>query len=105
MVLLHCEQCGCSGGLGMGWASFVRGDPDDTDDGSWIGAYCPRCAVARFGYGRGTAEKHVCVWDPPPNGRDRPLATSSGGETLRAAVRRPGEVERTTLVTGIAGRG
>ena len=80
MVLLHCEQCGCSGGLGIGWVSFVRGDPDDTDHGSWIGAYCPRCAVARFGYGRGTAEKHVCVWDPPPNGRDRPLATSRGGD-------------------------
>ena len=42
VVLRHCEQCGCSGGLGVGWVSFVRSDPDDPGDRSWIGAYCPR---------------------------------------------------------------
>lgn len=87
----------------MGWVSFVRGDPDDTDDGSWISAYCPPCAVARFDYGHDTAENTSASGIRPPTdvmGRSQ----RRGEGTLRAAVRRPGEVEGTTLVTGIAGR-
>ena len=49
-AMLHCEQCGCSGELGMGWVTFVRADADEGDDTPWTGEYCPPCAAARFGY-------------------------------------------------------
>lgn len=61
-----CEQCGCSGGLGMGWVSFVRAELFDSDDESWCGAYCPPCAAARFGFRTAAAETYICVWEPLP---------------------------------------
>jgi hypothetical protein len=94
--MLHCEQCGCSGRRGVGWVSFVRSEPDDTDDRSWIGAYCPRCAEARFDYGRDAAEKHVCVSDTPQTDvTGRSLRQGEG--TLRAAIRRLGEADQISM--------
>lgn len=62
--MLVCEQCGCSGELGMGWVSFVRGDLDEVE-AAWTGAFCPPCAAARFGHRPDLAEHYVCVWEPP----------------------------------------
>lgn len=62
---MHCEQCGCSGKLGMGWVTFVRADFDETGNEPWTGEYCPPCAAAQFGYRSEAAENYVCVWDTP----------------------------------------
>ena len=62
--MLHCEQCGCSGELSMGWVTFVRADADEGDDTPWTGAYCPPCAAAQFGYPPDVAQDYVCVWGP-----------------------------------------
>lgn len=61
--MLNCEQCGCSGELGMGWVSFVCSDVDEDDNG-WTGAYCPPCAAAEFGYRPDRAENYVCAREP-----------------------------------------
>jgi hypothetical protein len=63
---LHCEQCGCSGKLGMGWVTFVRADFDQTGDEPWLGELCPPCAAAEFGYRPDVAERYVCAWEPLP---------------------------------------
>jgi hypothetical protein len=46
--MLVCEQCGCSGELGMGWVTVVRAD--ETGE-HWMAEYCPTCAAAVLGRG------------------------------------------------------
>ena len=46
--MLVCEQCGCSGELGMGWVTVVRAEADETGE-RWIAEYCPPCAAATLG--------------------------------------------------------
>ena len=49
--MLVCEQCGCSGELGMGWLHVVRIDDEEADSANFLVEYCPTCAV-RLGYRR-----------------------------------------------------
>ena len=48
--MLVCEQCGCSGELGMGWVTVVRAEADETGE-HWMVEYCPSCAAAVLGRG------------------------------------------------------
>jgi len=58
--MLVCEQCGCSGELGMGWVTVVRTDVEEGD--AWTGEYCPPCAAATLGRRSEAASRYVCVW-------------------------------------------
>lgn len=60
--MLVCEQCGCSGELGMGWVTVVRADIEEGE--AWTGEYCPPCAAATLGRGSEAATGYVCVWEP-----------------------------------------
>ena len=83
--MLQCEQCGCSGELGMGWVSFVRADADEGDDTPWSGEYCPPCAAARFGYRPDVAENYVCVWEPVSDVADDRTGASVDVDDARAS--------------------
>ena len=61
--MLVCEQCGCSGELGMGWVTVVRAEADETGHG-WLGEYCPPCAAATLGRQPAAAKTYVCAWEP-----------------------------------------
>jgi hypothetical protein len=56
--VLYCEQCGCSGELGMGWLSVVRAAVGETEDERLMVEYCPSCAGAVFGYRRRVASEY-----------------------------------------------
>ncbi len=66
--MLVCEQCGCSGELGMGWVTVVRAEADEAGD-EWIGEYCPPCAAATLGRPSEAANGYVCVWGPDKSSR------------------------------------
>ena len=97
-AMLHCEQCGCSGELGMGWVTFVRADEDEGDETPWTGEYCPPCAAARFGY-RPTSPRstsasgnHAPARRSAPSGRraaQRSSRTQAGPEAPQRRGRRP----------------
>ena len=58
-----CDQCGCSGELGMGWFHVVRIDVEDTEDASLLVEYCPTCAEVVFGHRRGVGLGEAGRWD------------------------------------------
>jgi hypothetical protein len=58
--MLVCEQCGCSGELGMGWVTVVRAEADEAAE-RWIAEYCPHCAAATLGRRSEAAKTYACV--------------------------------------------
>jgi hypothetical protein len=57
--MLVCEQCGCSGELGMGWLSVVRIDTEVTQDARLMVEYCQPCADIVFGSRRHDGRRYV----------------------------------------------
>ncbi len=65
--MLVCEQCGCSGELGMGWLTVVQADVLEIRGTGWMLEYCPECAASGFGYRRPVAPDSVPARESAPS--------------------------------------